>query len=283
MGRNDFVIRQLGYPELEIALEWAARENWNPGLNDGKSFFRADPEGFLGGFINGVTIATISAVRYLPDFAFVGFYIVEPGFRGRGFGRKIWDAALSRLEGRTIGLDGVIEQQEFYRRSGFALAHRNVRYQGRSAGGSGLETGMAKASELDFARVRDFDKRFFLYERSSFLKSWINPEHGLTYASLVDGAINGYGTIRPCREGFKLGPLFADDPRVAERLFQTLTSSLPEGSRFFLDIPEPNEEALTLVKRHAMTPVFETARMYKGRAPELPIAGIFGITTFELG
>jgi hypothetical protein len=32
-----------------------------------------------------------------------------------------------------------------------------------------------------------------------------------------------------------------------------------------------------------MAPVFETARMYRGAAPELPLGNIFGITTFELG
>jgi hypothetical protein len=29
--------------------------------------------------------------------------------------------------------------------------------------------------------------------------------------------------------------------------------------------------------------VFETARMYKGSAPVLPLDNIFGVTTFELG
>ena len=32
-----------------------------------------------------------------------------------------------------------------------------------------------------------------------------------------------------------------------------------------------------------LTPVFETARMYRGPAPALPLERIFGITTFELG
>jgi hypothetical protein len=32
-----------------------------------------------------------------------------------------------------------------------------------------------------------------------------------------------------------------------------------------------------------MTVVFETARMYTGEAPRLPLDGIFGVTTFELG
>jgi hypothetical protein len=30
-------------------------------------------------------------------------------------------------------------------------------------------------------------------------------------------------------------------------------------------------------------PVFETARMYRGRVPDLSLARTYGITTFELG
>jgi hypothetical protein len=32
-----------------------------------------------------------------------------------------------------------------------------------------------------------------------------------------------------------------------------------------------------------LTRRFETARMYKGPAPEIPLERVFGITTFELG
>jgi len=32
-----------------------------------------------------------------------------------------------------------------------------------------------------------------------------------------------------------------------------------------------------------MKPVFETARMYTGCAPALPLARAFGVTSFELG
>jgi hypothetical protein len=44
-----------------------------------------------------------------------------------------------------------------------------------------------------------------------------------------------------------------------------------------------NSEAVDLAKRHNMTVVFETARMYKGESPDLPINRLFGVTTFELG
>ncbi|MGE4567808.1 MAG: GNAT family N-acetyltransferase, partial [Bacteroidales bacterium] len=55
------------------------------------------------------------------------------------------------------------------------------------------------------------------------------------------------------------------------------------GSPFYLDIPEPNAEAFQLTQQYHMRMVFETARMYNGPAPELPLKKIYGITSFELG
>ena len=55
------------------------------------------------------------------------------------------------------------------------------------------------------------------------------------------------------------------------------------GTEYFLDIPEPNREALALARRYRLAPVFETARMYAGAEPELPLQRLYGITSFELG
>ena len=88
---------------------------------------------FLLGFWEGEPVAAISVVRYDDHFAFLGFYIVKPEMRGRGLGWKIWTAGLAHAGARTIGLDGVVAQQENYRKSGFELAHRNIRYGGRVA------------------------------------------------------------------------------------------------------------------------------------------------------
>lgn len=101
-------------------------------------------------------------------------------------------------------------------------------------------------------------------------------------AWVVDGRITGYGVVRACREGHKIGPLFADTEEIADGLFQALAAKTGDGP-VFLDIPGPNMAAQRLCERHGMIPVFETARMYRGPAPELPLARIFGITTFELG
>jgi hypothetical protein len=98
-----------------------------------------------------------------------------------------------------------------------------------------------------------------------------------------DGHLAGYGVVRQCRQGYKVGPLFADDASLAEALFQALSMYVPEGAELFLDVPEPNRAAVALAERHGMSAVFETARMYTGTAPRLPLARLFGVTSFELG
>ena len=94
--------------------------------------------------------------------------------------------------------------------------------------------------------------------------------------------MKGYGVLRACREGFKIGPLFADDEETAERLFAGLIARAP-GARVFLDTPEANPAAVALAARHAMAPAFETARMYRNGAPRMRLDRCFGVTTFELG
>ena len=95
--------------------------------------------------------------------------------------------------------------------------------------------------------------------------------------------IAGYGVIRPCRDGFKVGPLFADTDRAALSLLHELTDCVEPDKPFFLDVPEPNSEAMELAQSLGMKSIFETARMYSVQDPELPLDRIYGITTFELG
>jgi GNAT superfamily N-acetyltransferase len=280
---SDFTIRTMTRREIDLCVEWAANEGWNPGLEDAECFYRADPEGFLVGLLGDEPVASISVVRYGADFGFLGFYIVRPEYRGLGLGIQIWNAGLARLEGRSVGLDGVVAQQDNYSKSGFTLAYRNIRYMGFGGGVDQQHSGISHLGLLPFDEVLAYDQPFFPENRKSFLECWINRNGSTALGIQENGELTGYGVIRPCRTGHKIGPLFADRPDLADALFCALKSYIPESSPFFLDIPEVNPAALSLVQRHSMSIVFETARMYKGNAPTLPLGNIFGITTFELG
>lgn len=277
------IISELTRQQMQIPVSWAAAEGWNPGLSDAECFFRTDPHGFIGGSLDGETIATISAVRYAQAFGFIGFYIVKSEFRGRGFGRQIWDFAMKRLQVPCVGLDGVVEQQDFYCKSGFVLAHRNIRYQGSADRQANLCTEIKRYQPKYFECLMAYDAIHFGFPRKSFLKSWLSQVNHTAIILHSANAIKGYGVIRKCLEGYKIGPLFADDYHSAKEIMQALLNSIPSGESFFLDIPEPNLFAQDLVEQYQMDKVFETARMYLGTAFSLPINQIFGISSFELG
>jgi ribosomal protein S18 acetylase RimI-like enzyme len=283
MQNNSYRIRVMTRQEVDIAIQWAAEEGWNPGLHDADCFYTTDPNGFLIGLLGDEPVATFSAVKYGDSFGFLGFYIVRPEYRGKGYGIQIWNAGLAYLRGRTIGLDGVVSQQDNYKKSGFTLAHRNLRYRATGGGQHKADAGIVPLSTLAFEDICVYDKPFFPDNRMQFLKCWIDQPQGKALGVLQDGNLGGYGVLRICGTGYKLGPLFADNAEFAERLFEALKSHAAEGAPIFVDIPEVNRAAVDLANRHGMGIVFETARMYKGKCPGLPLNRLFGVTTFELG
>lgn len=281
MTADNFTIRSMTLSDLELALDWAAAEGWNPGINDAPAFYAADPGGFLIGEIDGEPIATISAVRYGDNFGFLGFYIVKPEKRGQGFGWQIWNHALKLLGERNIALDGVFAQAENYRKFGFQPAYRHIRYEGIGIAVTPPEN-VLPIKDISFADILNYDSQHFPASRPAFLEQWINPPARAGYAYIKNGKLAGYGVIRECRTGFKIGPLFADDAQIAETLFQCL-SSFSYAKPVFLDTPDVNPQAISLAEKYGMKPVFECVRMYTRGIPNINIDRVFGVTTLELG
>jgi len=279
---NTFTIRTMRPDEIPIAIEWAAAEGWNPGLADAACFASVDPQGFLIGELDGQPAATVSCVNYDARFAFLGFYIVRPDLRGEGFGLQIWNAAIAHAAARVIGLDGVAAQQDNYRKSGFALAYANVRYGGVVAAPDAPRSGIVALGDVPFADVAADDATVFPAPRSSFLRAWIGASGHLGCALVRDGKLAGWGVIRPCRTGRKIGPLVADDRAAAEAVLSALLAKAG-GGEIFLDVPGINREAIALAESLGLAPVFETARMYTGAITPLRLERVFGVASFELG
>lgn len=285
MTSERYKIRHMRREELDTAIQWAEREGWNPGRFDAASYFAADPEGFFAGELDGKLIATISLVKYGNAFAFLGFYIVAPEFRGRGFGLQIWREACRAAGNCVIGLDGVMAQQGNYRKSGFVFQYSHIRYRGVAG-----ETAppapecVEPLSAVPFDALAAYDAAHFGTDRNRFLASWIaqRDSEGLLLRA-ASGEPAGYGIIRPAARGWRIGPLFADTPELADALLCGLTRRLSPGTEYFIDIPEANANAEVLTLRHHLEPGFKTARMYANGAPTLPVSEIYGTTTLELG
>jgi ribosomal protein S18 acetylase RimI-like enzyme len=270
--------------DVGMAIDWAAAEGWNPGLDDAETFRAADPSGFLLALVDDEPAASISLVKYGADCAFLGFYMVRPQFRGQGFGWRLWQDGMATAAGRQVGLDGVIAQQENYRKSGFTLAWRNVRYEGAGLAHDSSDRRVRPLQQVEWADVVAYDAAYFPADRSAFLHGWLRQPNAIVLGFVDAKRLQGYGLIRRCRVGWKIGPLFADDEVAAESLYVALAGQAAASEPVSLDIPEANTAALALTRRHGMRVVFETARMYTGAAPpRLPLERTYGITSFELG
>lgn len=282
----DLCIRPMALHDLDMVLNWAAAEGWNPGNCDVAPFLAADPSGFLLAELDGEPVGSISAVAYDAHFGFIGLFIVRPEYRGQGFGRALFNAGLGYLGNRTIGLDGVTAQQAYYHRHGFDLAYQTSRYEGAS-NPSQLDTvepatNLVELRNLPLETLTTYDAKLFPAPRPAFLEKWIGQPGTLGLGLLHSGQLAGYGVLRPSRAGYRFGPLVANDPSSAASLFDALLAIVP-GEAVYLDVPEPNQAATMLAKLHGMKPMFDTARMYRGMSPSLDLSRVFGVTSLELG
>ena len=168
--------------------------------------------------------------------------------------------------------------QGFYARGGFVLSHRDLRFEGVGVAATPTST-LVELDSVPFEELSRYDAAHFPAPREQFLKAWISQPNSRSLAAMQDGTLRGYGVIRPCRQGFKIGPLFAADAQLADDLFRGL-SDFASGEPIYLDTPENNPQAMALAQRHGLREVFGCARMYFGPSPLLPDQEIYGVTTF---
>ncbi len=273
------VTRQMTLADLETVLDWAADEGWNPGLDDAAAFLAADPEGFFLTEVQGAPIAAISVVNHSPDFAFLGLYLCRPSHRGRGIGYALWQHALAHAGNRTVGLDGVTEQQQNYVKSGFVHAGSTVRYAGRVDPASDYAIRLAHSNETD--RLVAMEAEASGWEKATYLSAWFAPADSRKTFVLEDhGKVEGVVTVRKCRSGAKIGPLIATDTVAALRLLRHAADAI--NPELMLDVPASSAPLDALCRRLGLEATFHTARMYRGEC-RTGGAGLYAAATLELG
>jgi hypothetical protein len=275
-----FNIRQMTLDELKTVLQWAIAEGWNPGLYDAEPFYVTDPAGFLLGELDGQPIGSVSAVAYGEHFGFIGLNIVRAEFRGRGYSVDLWDTGMLRLAARNVGLACPVAQQDYYGESGFHLAFQSTQLE--TIGGGAMPAGLTPLEEVPLQKLAEYDAKRFPVPRPKFLEAWIRQPGTTALGLLRRGRMAGYGVLRQCHVGYKIGPLMANGPAAAETLLQGLLAAAPSAS-VFLDVPKPNAEAAALAQRFRMRPVAETSWMYTAGPPAVDLRKVFGMTTRGMG
>jgi GNAT superfamily N-acetyltransferase len=280
-----FAITPMRENELAVLGDWAAAEGWNPGLSDLRIAWQTDSQAFVT-LREGDRLAGGGSIySYDGRFGFMGLFIMRADLRRQGLGAVLWhwrrDTLLGRLrEGASIGMDGVFDMVPFYEKGGFKPAYRDLRYQGIAAGRrSGRVITLGPA---DFGDIEAYDRAFFPAPRAAFLRGWLSQGGAHIAGIRESGRLVACGVARPCRVGFKIGPLFADRSDVAADVLGDLMARIA-GSQVQIDIPEPNEAGLAIARGLGLSMSFGCVRLYHGPDPALPVDRIFGVTSLEFG
>lgn len=265
--------------EIELMLDWAADEGWNPGLADARAFQAADPQGFFVAEAEGQPVAAISVVNHSPQMAFLGLYLCLPDYRGRGIGYALWTQALTHAGERTVGLDGVPAQEANYAKSGFVLAGRTRRFEGTL---DRCDTPPTLASATDLEAIARLDRAANGYDRPTFLAAWTaQSDSRKTVLLRTPLGITGFATARLCRDGCKIGPIVAATVDEALTLARQAASAL-DRTGVIIDTPDVPGGLGQNLQGMGFEESFATARMYRGPAPS-PGPTLQAITTMELG
>ncbi|MEM7719680.1 MAG: GNAT family N-acetyltransferase [Pseudomonadota bacterium] len=266
--------RTASETDVSLILDWAAAEGWNPGLDDAAAFYASDPSGFFVAFEGDEPVAAISVVNHTDDFAFLGLYIARPSHRGKGIGYSLWQHAIQHAGTRTIGLDGVPDQQANYAASGFRADGGTTRFSGRVS--PARDDTLRRAEASDIPTLIDLEAEASGVEKARYLSTWFsNTDYRMTFV-----ADDGFCTVRRCRAGAKIGPLVATSPTTALRLIHHAGKVI--APEVMIDVPAQSGELTTICHELGLAPGFETARMYRG-TPPLAKGSLFAVTSLELG
>jgi hypothetical protein len=274
---------------LQFIFDNAKREGWEPGVDDLSIFPTADPNGFFVGILDGKIVGCVSAVRHDDSYGFIGYYIVSPEYRGNTYGLQLFQHGMRYLGDRNIGLDGLLVQVPNYQRSGFNSFYTTSRYQG-----TGIEDSSDLAcpnivplSNVDIETLAQYDSKFFPTARNAWISNWIsgNIQNLSSAVYLENGEILGYGVIRPCISGYRIGPLYANSSDVAKSLLTYLRAKVSPGSIIYIDVPNVNANAVALMDQGdiAFTKLWDCIRMYTKTEPNVNNDGVYGASSLELG
>ena len=204
----------------DFATKAMVEENWRPGLKDAECYFACDPTCGFVGEVNGKPVGCVTLTKYGDTFGFIGCYIVSKEHRGKGYGKAIFDAALSSVKpSRLLALAALSHLEKMYQKSGFESVFYGTRFDLH------LPTAVECLSdilldsllsikcleEVDWKTLLAYDSQVFGFPRHAFLSKWLFAQGSHTRVAVSNEvSVVGYVVVRPTfikQDGFKIGPL----------------------------------------------------------------------------
>ena len=274
-------LRYLTEDDLPFADSLREIAGWNQTLTDWKRFLALSPRGCILAESEHRPVATAVTVAYGNELGWIGMMLVHPDFRRRGIARVLLQHCIEILQSarvKSIKLDATPAGREVYLKMGFKDEYTLTRYQIDSAKTSTPNQNIRAACAEDIEKILALDKSATGAPRENLVRRLIE-ESSRTLVYEQNGAMTGFGILRPGSLASYLGPIVATDPSHAN----ALASSLLNG-KTFCDLPDHLPAAAKWAKAHNFTAQRALTRMYLGEnvQPTAPDA-YFAIAAPDLG
>lgn len=262
--------------DLEMVMNWCKEEKWNVGMYDAAAYYALDSKGHFLFLLDKQPIGAISMVKYSHNLFAIGPFIVKKEYRSKGFGSQIWQYAIEMLKknhNATACLYSVPTQISRYAASGFQSDFHIQRWKKsfikQTYKMEETTTNLKQLNSIPIDSIIEYDQSIFSVSRKKLLAKFIQNENIVGFASTDDsGIITGFGLIRPCIKGYRIGPLYADHIENAQKLFQTLLNHA--NSTVFIDAPSHNPHIEQFTNYFGLDRVSkeDTAAMFRGEIPD---------------
>lgn len=111
------VLRPMTAEDLDTAVELSREQGW-PHREEDWALFLELGQGIVAE-LDGAIVGTIMSWCFGKDMATLGMVIVTNSVQGRGVGRRLMEAMLERLKGRSVVLNATAEGLPLYAKLGF--------------------------------------------------------------------------------------------------------------------------------------------------------------------
>lgn len=289
-------IRNMTSDDLNLVVKWAQEEGWSIEMTDVEAYLAQGEDCFKLLLLDDIPIGALSIVKHSNNFAFIGLFLVNKDFRNLGYGKYIWNECLKDTPSNPIssfsfGLCAVSKQIPRYSAYGFNSLFGFSHYKTKSPD-SVSTIKIQNINTFDpsfFNKVIQYDSMVFYGRRENFLSTLLKTQGVKAFLKMEEDNIVGYGIIRNCNNGFRIGPLFANDFETAKSLMEKLLNSVANtNKKVILDSPSLNKYLVCLAEYFKLErePENDTQLMIKGDLPYNVMTNIeknYAIASLEMG
>ncbi|MCO5107363.1 MAG: GNAT family N-acetyltransferase [Burkholderiaceae bacterium] len=224
--------------------------------------------------------ASVVALPYGSEFAWVSMVLVLPEFRGRGYASRLLAHALNELAWRGIGaiLDATPAGHPIYVPLGFVDSWGFRRYRreapapapaapppaaaARASGREAPAAAVRAPGDADWPAILGIDRPAFGADREALLRSLAARLPRAAHVAERGGRLVGFVFGRDGREATQIGPLVASDLATAGALLEAALSSV--SGPVYLDLADRFAELVPWLQARGFAYQRPFTRMVRG-------------------